>query len=93
MTPAELKAARKALGLSLAGLAAATGRSKRTLRRWEDGTADVPDRLRDAVHELLDAPTTTESTPPETHPPLPRHCKPAEPARQSRGSGHQTDAT
>lgn len=43
MTPSELKSARHALGLSAEGLAdfCRVG-SGRTVRRWEDGTQDVP---------------------------------------------------
>lgn len=43
MTPADLKAARKALGLSQAGLAEALRlgpNGQRTIRRWEAG--DIP---------------------------------------------------
>lgn len=46
MTPAELKTARKTLGLSankfarVVGLT--SGNAGRTVRRWEDGTQDVP---------------------------------------------------
>ena len=49
MTPAELKVARKALGLSQEKLGLALGRNPRTVRRWEDsriingkGPKDVP---------------------------------------------------
>lgn len=41
MTPADLRAARKALGLSVEGLAALIGVEGRTVRRWEDGTRDI----------------------------------------------------
>lgn len=43
MTPAELKSARAALGLSAAGFARAVGvESGRTVRRWESGERDIP---------------------------------------------------
>ena len=52
MTPAELKSIRHALGLSARGLADALSDSdhaaikspvdSRTVRRWEDGTQDIP---------------------------------------------------
>ena len=43
MTPAELKAARQALGLSAEGLAALLQvQSGRTVRRWEAGEREVP---------------------------------------------------
>jgi transcriptional regulator with XRE-family HTH domain len=43
MTPADLKAARKALGLSAEGFARLVGvQSGRTVRRWERGDRDIP---------------------------------------------------
>ena len=58
MTPAELKAAREALGLSLSGLAKAlrlgkTGRD--TVRAWEadDNIRGVPGPVQIAVEHLL----------------------------------------
>jgi DNA-binding transcriptional regulator YiaG len=43
MTPAELKSARKTLGLSQAEFAAVVGvASDRTVRRWEDAERDIP---------------------------------------------------
>ena len=58
MTPAELKAAREALGLSLSGLAKAlrmgkTGRD--TIRAWESGDNDrgVPGPAQVAIECLL----------------------------------------
>lgn len=43
MTPAELKAARHALGLSAEGFARLVGvASGRTVRRWEAGGQDIP---------------------------------------------------
>ena len=43
MTPAELKSARAALGLSAEGFARAVRvESGRTVRRWESGERDIP---------------------------------------------------
>ena len=42
MTPADLKAARKALGLSQRGLAEAIGVSKPSIARWEGGRRAIP---------------------------------------------------
>ena len=43
MTPADLKSARKSLGLSQAEFARVMGvASDRTVRKWEDGERDVP---------------------------------------------------
>lgn len=43
MTPQELKAIRRSLGLSTQGLADVIGvKSGRTIRRWEAGTNDIP---------------------------------------------------
>ena len=43
VTPAELKSARHALGLSAEGLARVVGvESGRTVRRWEAGERDIP---------------------------------------------------
>lgn len=43
MTPAELKSARHALGLSAEGFAAwVQVQSGRTVRRWEAGERDIP---------------------------------------------------
>jgi DNA-binding transcriptional regulator YiaG len=42
MTPTQIKAARKALGLSTGGFARALGGDPRTVRRWEDGTKQPP---------------------------------------------------
>ena len=52
MTPADLKAARKALGLSAEGFARLVGvQSGRTVRRWERGDRDIPG----TVERLLEA--------------------------------------
>jgi transcriptional regulator with XRE-family HTH domain len=60
MTPTELKEARKALGLSAERFARLTGTSTgRTVRRWEAGTAPVPQsvvkllELRQALETVL----------------------------------------
>lgn len=43
MTSAELKSSRRALGLSAEGFASFVGvASGRTVRRWEDGSQDIP---------------------------------------------------
>lgn len=43
MTPAELKSTRQSLGLSAERFAAFVGvETGRTVRRWEDGTRDIP---------------------------------------------------
>jgi DNA-binding transcriptional regulator YiaG len=43
MTPAELKTARKTLGLSQAEFAQVVGvASDRTVRKWEDAERDIP---------------------------------------------------
>ena len=56
MTPADLKAARKALGLSAEGFARLVGvQSGRTVRRWERGDRDIPgtvERLLEALAEM-----------------------------------------
>ena len=56
MTPADLKAARKALGLSAVGFARLVGvQSGRTVRRWERGDRDIPgtvERLLEALAEM-----------------------------------------
>ena len=56
MTPADLTAARKQLGLSQAGLAAALRMGKhggRTVRRWELGEIEVPGPVAVAVELML----------------------------------------
>jgi transcriptional regulator with XRE-family HTH domain len=56
MTPADLKSARKSLGLSQAGLARIVGAaSDRTIRRWEDGSRDIPPHV-PLILGLLDIP-------------------------------------
>jgi DNA-binding transcriptional regulator YiaG len=43
MTPAQLKSARHALGLSAEGFARLVGvKSGRTVRRWESGEREIP---------------------------------------------------
>ena len=53
MTPAELKVARKALGLSQEKLGLALGRNPRTVRRWEAGPQAVPGPVKVAVGFML----------------------------------------
>lgn len=56
MTPAELKAARHALGLSAEGFAHAVRvESGRTVRRWEAGERDIPGPVTALVEIWLDA--------------------------------------
>jgi len=42
MTPSELKHLRRKLGLSVARLATVLRVTPRSVRRWEDGTRDIP---------------------------------------------------
>jgi DNA-binding transcriptional regulator YiaG len=42
VTPAEAKLARRQLGLSVDGLARVLKTTGRSVRRWEDGTREVP---------------------------------------------------
>jgi DNA-binding transcriptional regulator YiaG len=54
MTPTELIAARKQLGLSQAGLAAALGlTSDRTIRRWEAGDMPITGPAELAIRYML----------------------------------------
>lgn len=62
MTPAQLKHARRKLGLSVAELAQALEHTKapgkppvdpRTVRRWEEGTKDIPVAVIGAVTQML----------------------------------------
>jgi DNA-binding transcriptional regulator YiaG len=57
MTPNELRAARKELGLSTAGLARALRLGKqgaRTVRRWEVGENDIPVSAQAAIEMMLE---------------------------------------
>lgn len=57
MTPADLKAARDALGLSQNALARRLGLSQSTVLRWEAGTRiEHPTLLRLALERLRDQP-------------------------------------
>lgn len=62
MTPAELKEARRKLGLSanafgrMAGLRAKDDKPGRTVRRWEAGTSDIPGPVVVLTRLLLDCP-------------------------------------
>ena len=42
MTPAEFKAARKALGLTVNAIASELRTNERTIRRWERGDIPIP---------------------------------------------------
>ncbi len=56
MTPEEVKAARKSLGLSQRGLAAALlmgVNGERQVRRWEDGETPISGPVRVALHCLV----------------------------------------
>lgn len=56
MTPAELKAARHALGLSAEGFARFVRvASGRTVRRWEDGSQDIPGPVQVIVSALMES--------------------------------------
>lgn len=54
MTPANLKSARHALGLSAEGMARALQVSSgRTVRRWEAGDRDIPGPVKVALRYML----------------------------------------
>ena len=61
MTPRDIKAARRTLGLSVSGFAALVGASPRTVRRWEKGTLQpspdkietIKTKLRERTHERV----------------------------------------
>jgi len=53
MTPLELKATRKALGLSARQMGLALGVNSRTVRRWEAGPQEVPGPVKVAVGFML----------------------------------------
>lgn len=55
MTPTELKSARKALGLSAAGLARLVRVAEgRTVRRWESGESEVPGPVSALLEAILE---------------------------------------
>ena len=57
MTPAELKAARPALGLSAEGFARMVRvESGRTVRRWEAGERDIPGPVKVILDLALNVP-------------------------------------
>ncbi|MDE3114178.1 MAG: helix-turn-helix domain-containing protein [Pseudomonadota bacterium] len=57
MTPADLKAARKELGLSQAEFARVVGvASDRTVRKWEDAERDIPGPVIVLVGLMLEMP-------------------------------------
>jgi DNA-binding transcriptional regulator YiaG len=56
MTPAEIKAARKSLNLTVEGLAAILNVEGRTVRRWEDGTRAIPGTPAVLITALLRSP-------------------------------------
>lgn len=56
MTPADLKSARHALGLSAEGFARLVNvESGRTVRRWESGERDIPGPVTVIVRALMDS--------------------------------------
>lgn len=55
MTPAEMRVIREHLGLTGEWLAARLGVQGRSWRRWEAGTAPIPDGVRIALEQLEDA--------------------------------------
>jgi DNA-binding transcriptional regulator YiaG len=56
MTPAELKSARKALGLTAEGFARLVHvESGRTVRRWEAGDRDIPGPVIVLTKAILDS--------------------------------------
>ncbi|WP_331718698.1 helix-turn-helix domain-containing protein [Streptomyces sp. NBC_00212] len=59
LTPAELRTAREALGLTGDHLAKRLGVNPRTLRSWEQGRDAIPGRIRPEIAELKEA--TTEA--------------------------------
>lgn len=57
VTPADLKAARHALGLSAEGMARLVRvQSGRTVRRWEAGERDIPGPVQVLIEVLLSLP-------------------------------------
>jgi DNA-binding transcriptional regulator YiaG len=66
MTPAELKDARRKLGLSTAGLARALrlgAQGARTVRRWESGDSGIPGPAQVAIEYMLEACTQARTVP------------------------------
>ncbi|CAB4145746.1 hypothetical protein UFOVP1204_69 [uncultured Caudovirales phage] len=62
MTPSELKSARKSLGLSAEGFARVVEvASGRTVRRWEDGSQDIPGPVVVIVGLLLKFPVVRKA--------------------------------
>lgn len=56
MTPEELKAARRALGLSAEGFALWVGVSgNRTVRKWENGERDIPGPVQVLVKAVMES--------------------------------------
>ena len=74
MTPADLKAARRELGLSQAGLAALLRvQSDRTVRKWEAGERDIPGPAAILIEVLLAVPEARQYLLPlDTAPASPR---------------------
>ena len=55
MTPSDLKAARRRLGLSIRELATAVGATPRTVRRWQAGSLPIPPRVAEQIEAELGA--------------------------------------
>lgn len=53
MTPAEVRAARKALGLSQVAMAQAVGVSPRTITHWEAGSRNVPEPAARLIRSMM----------------------------------------
>lgn len=61
MTPAELKSARNALGLSAEGFARFVRvESGRTVRRWEAGDRDIPGPVAVLIEAVMDSPAVRQ---------------------------------
>lgn len=85
MTPDDLKAIRRALGLTAQGFANAVGvASGRTVRKWEHGDRDVPGPVVKLL-EIWSDPRLPKDLRPQTT------CwKPAQPKQRQPESEHQT---
>jgi DNA-binding transcriptional regulator YiaG len=55
MTPAEVRAARKALGLSQVAMAQVVGVTPRTITHWEAGSRNVPEPAARLIRSLENA--------------------------------------
>ena len=71
MTPAALKSARRAMGLSARGMAEAVGVNPRTVRRWERGDSRIPAAVSILVAQMMAA-RSARSAPSTPAPVAPR---------------------